>query len=191
MTAGSYPSPALSGNAAQGWFLVAMVRMRSAPTSARPGMSAVSENLAPRIDGIAGKQRRDVAAAVDGGDVEGVGEAVEGQRAGERDDMPAIDEPPAEAAVLGGVLVEVDFCRVLVEARRDLVLGLLDRHAVDMVDALARRIVAKAVRAAGELEIVGGGVERRAGRAEVFGIDAPWAAPAHDRRARARRRRAF
>ena len=33
------------------------------------------------------------------GDMEGVGEAVEAQRARERDDMAAIDQPPSEPAL--------------------------------------------------------------------------------------------
>ena len=42
ITAGSGPPSPLSGNPAQGWFLVATVRRRSAPTSERPASSAVS-----------------------------------------------------------------------------------------------------------------------------------------------------
>src|SRR5919107_2106159 len=37
------------------------------------------QNLAPGIDGVARKERRDVAAAIDRRDVEGVGESVEGE----------------------------------------------------------------------------------------------------------------
>ena len=76
-------------------------------------------------------------AAVDGGDVEGVGEAVEGQRAGERDDDAAVDQPPLELALRLLVLVEVHLGGVLVEPGGDLVLGLLQRHGVDVVDLLA------------------------------------------------------
>ena len=47
-----------------------------------------------------------MAAAVDGGNVEGVGEAVEGERAGERDDVAAVDQPAAEPALAFGVLVK-------------------------------------------------------------------------------------
>ena len=68
-----------------------------------------------------------MAAAIDGGDVEGVGEAVEGERAGERDDVAAVDQPLAEAALLGAVLVEMDARGVLIEPGRDLMLGLFDR----------------------------------------------------------------
>ena len=54
------------------------------------------DHFAPGEHGVAGEERRDMPAAIDGGDMEGVGEAVEGQRAGERDHMAAIDEPAAE-----------------------------------------------------------------------------------------------
>ena len=54
--------------------------------------------------------------AVNGGDMEGVGEAVEGEGAGERDHVPAVDQPPAEAAHAFGVLVEMNTRRVLIEA---------------------------------------------------------------------------
>ena len=78
-------------------------------------------------------------AAVDRGDMERVGEAVEAQRAGERDDVAAVDEPPAEPPLTLAQLVEMDLGRVLVEAGRDHVLGLLDGHPVDMVDSARRR----------------------------------------------------
>ena len=80
-----------------------------------------------------------MAAAVDRRDMEGVGEAVEAQRARQRDDMAAVDQPPAEAALRLAELVEMHLGGVLIEAGRDLVLGLLDGDAVDMVDPLARR----------------------------------------------------
>ena len=89
--------------------------------------------------------------------------------------------------MLGAELIEVDARRVLVEPGRDLVLGLLDRHAVDMIDALADFVVAEAIGAAGEREIVGGDVERRAGFAKHLRIE-------HGRQARhviTRRRRRF
>ncbi len=66
---------------------------------AAAGQLGLGQHLRPGKHRAAGKQRRDVTAAIDGGDVEGVGEAVEGQRAGERDDVAAIDQPPAEAAL--------------------------------------------------------------------------------------------
>ena len=86
--------------------------------------------------------------------LEGVGEAVEGQRAGEADDVAAVDEPPAEAALLLHQLVEMDLRRVLVEPGRDHVLGFLDGHAVHMVDLLAHGVVVPEVRAAGERRVV-------------------------------------
>jgi hypothetical protein len=72
-------------------------------------------DLRPREYRIAGEQRRNVTPAIDGGDVERIGKAVEGQGAGERDDVAAIDQAPAEAALAFGELVEMDFGRILVE----------------------------------------------------------------------------
>ena len=57
------------------------------------------QDFRPGIDRVAREGWRDVPSAVDGGDVEGVGQAVETEPPGERDDMPAVDqalaEPPA------------------------------------------------------------------------------------------------
>ena len=78
-------------------------------------------------------------------------EPVEAERPGERDHVAAIDQPPAEPGVLGGQAVEMDLGGVLEQARGDLVLGLLDGHAVDVVDLLAHRVIGEAVRAAGEI----------------------------------------
>src|SRR5205085_12094111 len=65
-----------------------------------------------------------VAPAVDRRDVERVGEAVEGERAGERDHVPAVDQPLAEAALRFGELVEVHARRILVEPGGERMLGL-------------------------------------------------------------------
>ncbi len=132
------------------------------------------QHLRPGVDRIAGEAGRHVPAAVDGGDVEGVGEAVERQRAGERDDDAAVDEPPLELALRLLMQVEVHLGRVLVEPGGDLVLGLLQRHGVGVVDLLADGVVAPAMRRAGEREVVARHVELRHGL--------PEAAP--DRRAR-------
>ena len=70
-----------------------------------------------------------------------IGKAVEAQRAGEREGVPAIDQPPVETALCGGKLVEMDPGGVLVEPRRDLVFGFLNGDAVDVVDALADLVV--------------------------------------------------
>ena len=106
-------------------------------------------------------------------------------------DVPAVDQPAAEAALRRGELVEMDARGVLIEPRRDLVLGLLDGDAVDVVDLLADRVVAEAVRAAGEREVVGLDVDRRTGAAEQSRLRPRSAAAAHDRRAPAPSRRAF
>ena len=47
-------------------------------------------------------------AAIDRGDPEGIGEAVEAEGPGQADDMAAIDDAPAEAPPLLGVLVEIN-----------------------------------------------------------------------------------
>ena len=73
--------------------------------------------------------------------------------------MTAVDQAPAEAVVLRRMGVEVDPCRVLVEARRRHVVGLLDRHSVLVVDALAGRIVVPQVGTAGGRAIVTGHIE--------------------------------
>src|SRR5262249_33389057 len=86
------------------------------------------EDLAPGVDGIAGEAWRDMAAAVQRGDAEGVLEPVERQRTREADDVTAIDEALAEPARPLGMEIEVDARRVLVEPRRHRMLGLLDRH---------------------------------------------------------------
>src|SRR5215213_6376026 len=74
----------------------------------------------------AGKQRRDVASAVDRRDVEGIRKPVERERARERNDVPAIDQTAAETVLALGELVEVNARGVLVKPRRYLVLGFLD-----------------------------------------------------------------
>ena len=58
------------------------------------------------------------------------------------------------------VLVEMHLGGVLIETRRDLVLGLLERHAVDMVDFLAHLVVAPAIGRAGKREIIAADLER-------------------------------
>ena len=130
------------------------------------------QDFRPRVDGVARKRRCDVAAAVDGCQMEGVAEAVVGQRAHQRDDDAAVDDALAEAALGLGVLVEVHLGGVLVEARRGLMLGFLERHAIDMVDLFAGLIVAPAVRRAGKRQIVFRHVERSGRPRQVLRIDA-------------------
>ena len=119
------------------------MRSRSAPTSVAARQFGFRQHFRPGEHGAAGKQRRDVPAAIDGGDMKGIGEAVERQRARQRNDMAAIDQPPAEAALLGGEQIEMDARGVLIEPRRDHVLGFFDGHAVDMIDLLADLVVAE------------------------------------------------
>src|SRR5260370_9201161 len=113
---------------------------------APPGEVGLVEHFAPGIERVAAKARRDVAAAVERGDAERIAEPVEAERARQADDMAAIDEAAAEAPLALAVLVEMDLGAVLVEPRRHRLLGLLDRHAVDMIDALALGVVAPAMR---------------------------------------------
>src|ERR1700722_8943 len=91
------------------------------------------DNFTPREHRVAGEERRDMPAAIDRRDMEGVGEAVEPQGSSERDHMPAIDEPPPEAPLPLAKLVEMHLGGVLIEAGRRLVFGLFDGHTVDMI----------------------------------------------------------
>src|SRR5687767_5210792 len=112
-----------------------------------------------------------MATAVDGRDMEGIAQAVEGQRACKRDDDAAIDEAAAEAALPLRVLVEMYPRRVLVEAGGHLMLGLFERHPIDMIDPVADLIVAPQIRRACEPPIIGCARERRYGCAEGAGRD--------------------
>src|SRR5258708_453849 len=126
---------------------------------APPGELGLGEHFAPGIERAAAKGRRDVAAAVERGDAERIAEPVEAERARQADDMAAIDEAAAEAPLALAVLVEMDLGAVLVEPRRHRVLGLLDGHAVDMIDALALGVVAPAMRRPGQHAVVAREVE--------------------------------
>ena len=53
------------------------------------------------------------------------------------------------------ILIKVHFRSVLIKARRDLVFGLFDAHAVDMVDALANIVIGIGIRRAREGVVVG------------------------------------
>ena len=74
-------------------------------------------------------------------------------------------------SLLCGELIEVHARGVLIEPRRHLVLGFLDRHAVDVVDLLAGLIVAEAMRRAREREVVVARDDHRAGFAERVRLD--------------------
>ena len=132
-----------------------------------PFQHLLVEDFRPGIDGIAGKERGNVAPGIDGGDMEGVGEAVERQRARQGDDMAAIDKAAAEA--VGGlfILVEMNLGGVLVKAGGEHVLGLLDGHAIDMVDALAGGIVVPQVARTRRPGVVAAGVEQGNGVAKL------------------------
>src|SRR5262249_41896022 len=57
------------------------------------------------------------------------------------------------------------------EAGRELMLGLLDRHAVEVVEFFAVRIITPSPRGAGKLEIVGLDVDDRTGGTERGGFE--------------------
>ena len=97
--------------------------------------------------------------AVDRQHQPGVLQPVEAQRLGGGDHHPAVDQPPAGRVLGALILVEVDLGGVLIEARGHLVLGLLDGHAVDMVDLLADCVVLERMRRACEGEVVAAEVE--------------------------------
>src|SRR5689334_23578981 len=99
-----------------------------------------------------------MAAAIDRGDLKCVGEPVERQRPRQRNDVPAIDQPPPEPSFALDELIEMNARGVLIEPGRNLMLGFLDRDAVDMIDSLADVVVAETVRAAGERKVIGGNV---------------------------------
>ncbi len=136
-----------------------------------PRQLGLRQHLRPGEHRAAGEQRRDMASAVDRRDVKRVGEPVERERTRERDHMPAINQPAAEAVLALGELIEVHARRVLVDPRRHLMFGFLHRHAVHVVDLFADLIVAEAVRAAGKREVVMAHDHHRARFAEICGID--------------------
>src|SRR5262245_62609037 len=84
--------------------------------------------LRPSVEGIAGKCGRHVPAAIDGRDMEGIGETVEAQCPGERKDDAAVDQPALEWSLRLCVLIEMNPGRVLIEAGGDLVFGLLQPY---------------------------------------------------------------
>ena len=89
-------------------------------------------------------------AAVDRTDVQDVAEAVERQRPRDAQHVTAVHQRPAEAARARQLRVEVHARRILVEARREAVLGLVDGHAGDVIDALADLVAVVAVHRARE-----------------------------------------
>ena len=133
------------------------MRSRSAPTSSRPGSSALA-STSDQANTVIPAKGGDVAAAIDRRDMKGIGKPVERQRARERDDVPAVDQPAAEAALGLRELIEMDARGILIKPRRDLMLGLLHRHAVDVIDLLPHGVIAETVRRAGKRE------SRRRGR---------------------------
>ena len=105
-------------------------------------------------------------ATVDGRNVKSIGNPVEGERTGEGDHVPTIDQPTTEPALRCRKLVEMDARSVLIETGCDLVLRLFDGDAIDVVDLFADGVVAESRGTAGEREVVGGDVDARAGITE-------------------------
>src|SRR5947208_17193947 len=99
-----------------------------------------------------------MAPAIDRRNMKGVGKSVERQRARQRNHVTAIDETAPEPALAFRILVEVDARRVLIKPGGELMLRFLDRDAVHVIDGLARGVVGKAIPAAGESEVIGGGI---------------------------------
>jgi len=93
-------------------------------------------------------------APIDGGNAKGVAKTVEAQAPGDADDVAAINDAFSKAAALLRVLVEMHACRVLVEACGKGVLGLFDRHAVDVVDLLADFVIVETKGGTGKLIVV-------------------------------------
>ena len=91
-----------------------------------------------------------MARAVQPENMEGVGEPIEAQGAGDRDDVAAIDQPPPEPPLAFDMLIEMHPRGVLEQAGGELMLGLLDGLAVDMIDLVADRVIAPAPGRAGE-----------------------------------------
>src|SRR6202041_2423788 len=112
-----------------------------------------------------------MAAAIDGGDMKGIGQAIEGEATRQLNDMAAIDQPPAEPAFTFDKLIEMDARGILIEPGRHHMLGLFDGDAVDMVDALANLIIAEAINAAGQCCVVSGNVDRRGSFAPKFRVE--------------------
>ena len=148
------PSAPLPGKSAHGQSLVGNGSHSQRADVGPFRQRRLFEHFRPGIDRVAAEGRRDMAAAVDGRNAKPVGEAVERQRPRQRNHMPAIGQAPAEARVLAGMGVEMDARGVLVEPRREHVVGVLERDAAHMVDALAGLVVVPAMRRAGRLVVV-------------------------------------
>ena len=132
-----------------------------------------------------------MARAVQPENMEGVGQPVEAQAARDRDEMAAIDEPPPEPPLAFDMLIEMHPRGVLEQAGGELMLGLLDGLAVDMVDLVADRVVVEALGRTGERIVVAAEIELRQRRAERGGIDARGKLRHHADRAPARSGRAY
>jgi len=102
-----------------------------------------------------------VARAVQPKDMEGIGEPIKAQAPRDRDDVPTIDEPSPEPAFALDMLIEMNARGVLEQPRGELMLGLLDGLAVDMIDLVADLIIAPALGRTGERIIVGAELQPR------------------------------
>ena len=73
--------------------------------------------------------------------------------------MAAINQPPAKPRPLRARRVEMHPRGVLIQPRRQLMLGLLDGHPIDMIDPLAHDIIIPNVGRAGPGHTIGRGVQ--------------------------------
>src|ERR1700720_1834539 len=69
------------------------------------------------------------------------------------------------------MLVEMNLRGVLVKACRELMLGLLDRHPVEMIDLLAHLVVSPAIRTARKCRVISSTVEVRQSSPKGGGFD--------------------
>src|SRR5262249_61966033 len=100
----------------------------------------------------ASEQRRDMPPSVDRGNVKGIGKAVEGERAGQRDHVAAVDQTATEPALRRRILIEMDARGALIEPGCDLVLRLFYGDAGHVIDFLADGVIAEAIGTAGKHE---------------------------------------
>src|SRR5262249_55966760 len=121
---------------------------RNRPDTQRANVTAARQVGArdyfrPCKHSVTGEQRRHVASTVDPSNVKRVTETVERQRARKRNRVATIDQSPAEAAFAFVELIEMNARRVLIKPRGNLVLGLLDGDAVNVVDFFSDLVIGK------------------------------------------------
>src|SRR5215510_5629117 len=91
--------------------------------------------------------------------MKGIAQAIEGQRARKRNGVSAIDKTTTEPSAAFGELVEMNARGVLIKARRDLVFGFFDSHAVNVVDFFTNFVIAEAMHAPRQHIVIGCGID--------------------------------